>query len=184
MFEHLKIHVLGASCSGVSTLGALLSEKYGIPQIDVDNFYWMPTDPPFTTKRPPQDRINLISNIQDRSDGWVLTGSFMGWGDALIKNVDLIVFIHTPTPIRLERLDKREFERHGARIRPSGDMHETHIAFRDWAAQYDDPLFTGRNIAQHEVWLKKQPKPIIRINGSKSTEELVRIVTKAVSEKL
>ena len=61
MLGHLKIYILGASCSGVSTLGASLSKKYGVPQIDVDDFYWMPTDPPFTTKRPPQDRVDLIS---------------------------------------------------------------------------------------------------------------------------
>jgi hypothetical protein len=24
----------------------VLSERFGVPQLDVDDFYWMPTDPP------------------------------------------------------------------------------------------------------------------------------------------
>ncbi|SCX34804.1 hypothetical protein DSM25559_4638 [Agrobacterium rosae] len=75
-----RLYVIGASCSGVSTLGAMLSEQFAIPLLDVDDFYWMPTDPPFTTKRPPEDRVRLIKEQQAQSKGWVLSGSFIGWG--------------------------------------------------------------------------------------------------------
>lgn len=85
-----RLYVIGASCSGVSTLGAMLSEQFAVPLLDVDDFYWMPTDPPFTTKRPPEDRVRLIKEQQAQSKGWVLSGSFIGWGDTLIENVDLI----------------------------------------------------------------------------------------------
>lgn len=175
--RHPRIYLTGASCSGVSTVGAALSAHYGVPQFDVDDVYWMPTDPPFTTKRPPDERVKLIQAKQRQSNGWVLTGSCLGWGDAMLDDVDLVVFLHTPTSVRLQRLDAREASRHGARILPGADMYEQHMAFRDWASRYDDPSFNGRNIAQHEKWLAEQSAPVLRLQGALPTAELVRQVT-------
>ncbi len=171
-----RIYLLGASCSGVSTLGALLSDRLAVPLLDVDSFFWMPTDPPFTTKRPVEDRIRLIRDRQAGSDGWVLAGSHTGWGDALVRDVDLIGFVYTPMRIRMQRLDRREAERHGPRILPGGDMHADHLAFRDWAARYDDPAFEGRNRAQHNLWLEAQSAPVLRLDGTERPERLARIV--------
>ncbi|THK34712.1 adenylate kinase [Ensifer sp. MPMI2T] len=176
MTDQPRVYLTGASCSGVSTLGAALSERFGVPQLDVDDFYWMPTDPPFSTKRPPEDRVRLIQDRQREAKGWILAGSFIGWGDALIHDVDLIVLLQTPTAIRLQRLDQREAARYGARILPGGDMHEAHLAFRDWASRYDDPLFTGRSLAQHEIWLSYQSAPVLRLQGEQRTEELAQRV--------
>lgn len=55
-----RVYLTGASCSGVSTLGAVRSERFDVPQLNVDDFYWMPTDLPFSTKRPPEERVRLI----------------------------------------------------------------------------------------------------------------------------
>ncbi len=176
-----KLYLLGASCSGVSTLGAALSERLDVQQIDVDDFYWMPTDPPYSVKRDPEDRVLLISQRQQKGEGWVLTGSFIGWGDVLIQDVHLIIFIYTPTKTRLARLDQREARRHGVRILSGGDMHRSHLAFRDWASRYDDPLFPGRNRTQHEQWLEAQSTPVLRCDGECEIEELVRKVEKAIS---
>ncbi|MDF2232782.1 adenylate kinase [Albimonas sp. CAU 1670] len=167
-----RLHLTGASCSGVSTLAAELAARLGVPQIDVDDHYWLPTDPPYTEKRPPEGRVALIQARQAAADGWVLAGSLLGWGDALVEGVDLIVFLDTPTPVRLRRLDRREAERHGARIRPGGDMHEAHLAFRDWASRYDDPNFSGRNRAGHERWLGARSAPVLRLTGEGPVEAL------------
>ncbi|MBK1696122.1 ATP-binding protein [Rhodovibrio salinarum] len=176
-----KIHITGGSCAGVSTLGAALAEQLTVPQIDVDDFYWMPTDPPFRIKRPIEDRISLIGRRQDETAGWILTGSCMSWGDTLIRAVDLIVFIYTPTATRLQRLDQRETARYGARILPGGDMHEAHLAFRDWASRYENPTVPGRNLAKHESWLRKQSAPILRLDGLTPTPQLVQSVQAKLS---
>ena len=170
-----RIYLTGASCAGVTTLGRALADQLAVQHLDVDDFYWMPTNPPFTTKRPPEERVSLIRERQG-NDGWILTGSFDGWGDALVNGVDLIVFVDTPTPIRLERLLAREKERFGDRIMPGGDMHETHVAFRLWASQYDDPAFSGRNRARHEVWLADKTVPVVRLDGRHNVDDLAATV--------
>jgi len=171
-----KIFITGASCSGVTTLGAELASRFSVPQIDIDDFYWMPTDPPYRVKRPPEDRVRMIADRQQETEGWVLTGSFMGWGEALIPDVNLIIFIYTSASVRLRRLEQREAARYGSRILPGGDNHEAYLAFREWALQYDNPHFSGRNSAQHERWLSKQHAPVLRLEGDGSVRALADTV--------
>jgi adenylate kinase family enzyme len=165
----------------VTTLGRELAQLLAVPHLDVDDFYWLPTDPPFTTKRAPEERVRRIQENQG-SSGWVLTGSFDGWGDVLIGDVDLIVFVDTPTPIRMERLVAREKKRFGDRIMPGGDMYEIHTAFRDWASKYDDPAFSGRNRARHEAWLSQQNVPVLRLDGRRDVNDLSATVLAKLNE--
>ena len=46
------IHIVGASGAGTSTLGQALERKYGYKWMDTDNYFWVPTDPPFNQARP------------------------------------------------------------------------------------------------------------------------------------
>ncbi len=57
----MKIHLLGPSGSGTSTLGKALGDRLGRPWFDSDDFFWIPTDPPFTTKRPADERGRLLA---------------------------------------------------------------------------------------------------------------------------
>jgi adenylate kinase family enzyme len=180
MEEQMQIYITGASCAGVTTLGQSLASRLGLCHADVDDYFWMPTNPPFTTKRPVSERVLLLQQALGQDD-WILTGSCMVWGDALLAHVDPIVFVVTPTPIRLERLAAREKARFGDRIAPGGDMHETHAGFREWASQYDNPDFSGRNRVWHERWLSEQSSPVLQIDGAISTEKMASKVTQAMS---
>jgi adenylate kinase family enzyme len=177
----MRIYVTGASCAGVTTLGQSLAVHLGLRHVDVDDYFWMPTDPRFTTQRPVGERVPLLQQALGQDD-WILTGSCMVWGDALLAHVDLIAFVVTPTPVRLERLSAREKARFGDRIAPGGDMHERHVAFREWASQYDNPDFSGRNRAWHERWLSGQPSPVLQLDGTISVEKLTSQVTLALSQ--
>lgn len=178
----MRIYITGASCAGVTTLGQNLATLLSVRHADVDDFFWMPTNPPFTTKRPVSERVPLIQQKLGAED-WVLTGSCIGWGDALIAHADLIVFVVTATPVRLERLAAREKERFGDRIAPGGDMHGIHVAFREWASQYDNPNFSGRNRAWHEAWISEQTAPVLRIDGMNSTEKMAADVIRTLSQR-
>ncbi|ABE50928.1 ATP-binding protein [Methylobacillus flagellatus] len=176
-----RIYITGASCAGVTTLGAMLSRQLDLPHIDVDQFYWLPTNPPFSLKRPPQERVSLIREALG-TEGWILSGSFDGWGDVLIEHASLIVFIVTPHAVRMDRLKNREKQRYGNRIALGGDMHEAHLAFTEWASQYESPgpSHTGRNLARHESWLAKQSLPVLRLDGTASPDRMAEQVLSAL----
>ena len=60
-------------------------------------FYWMPTDPKFTVKRPPEQRVELMQNELRKPGSAVVSGSLMGWGDPLIPFFTLAVRLQTDT---------------------------------------------------------------------------------------
>lgn len=174
-----RIHITGAACTGTTTLGAALAKALNVPHLDTDDFYWRRTELPYTDKRPAAERLALMRAALGE-DGWVISGSLDGWGDALVAEADLIVFLTAPTAVRLARLKTRERRRFGARIEPGGDMEHIHASFLVWAAQYDDSGFTGRSRLRHETWLAEQDKPVLRLDALRPVEELVRRVTRAL----
>lgn len=168
----MKIHILGASGSGTSTLGLRLSEELGVRQFDSDDYFWRKTDPPFTEKNSVSDRHRMLLFDMKGLDGWVLSGSMDSWSEPFEKLFTLVVFLRVPTDVRISRLRQREFRRHGPRIEPGGDMHKPNLEFLDWARQYDQGTIVGRNLKRHETWLAALHCPVLRLDGQLSTETM------------
>lgn len=168
------IHILGASGSGTSTLGRALEVRCGYRWLDTDDFFWMPTDPPFTQKRPAGERVALLSVALDKHPHCVVSGHMSGWGDVFLPKFELIVWLQTPTEVRLERLRRRERERFGPRVLPGGDMHGEHLRFLGWAGRYDSGGETMRSRTLEERWLKSAPCPVKILEGTRPVEYLIR----------
>ena len=167
-----RIHIVGASGSGTTSLAAELAGRYGHRHLDTDDFYWRRTDPPFREKRPPEERLASLRTTFQEAKRWVLSGSLCGWGDPLIPEFELVVFLLVPTPVRLARLRAREIERYGRQaIAPGGALHEAHVEFLEWAGRYDtgDPEMRSR--AMHEAWLAALPCSVVRLEGDLSIVE-------------
>lgn len=176
-----RIHITGASGSGVSTLGAALARRLACAHLDTDDFYWLPTDPPYRQSRAVADRLALVTAAMDAAAaGWVLSGSLDGWGDPLIPRFGQVVFLTAPKELRLQRLAERERRRHGAAIEPGGSLHDHHLDFMAYAAGYDTGVFTGvlagRHRARHDAWLASLPCPVLRLDGAASPEALLELV--------
>lgn len=172
-----RIHILGASGSGTSTLALHLANELDIRHYDTDDFFWEKTDPPFQTQRERSLRQQYLKESLDSIESWVLSGSLCGWGDMFIPYFDLVVFLWLPEDIRIERLKSREKLRHGPRIDEFGDMHDTYQAFIDWAAQYDsEACSVGRNIKMHRDWLSNLPCKVLRIEGEVELNDKLQMV--------
>lgn len=167
-----KIHIVGASGSGTSTLGKALEDNYGFKQLDTDNYFWLPTNPPFTTSRERNERIHLLKEDILYNRKCVVSGSLCGWGDTLIPYFDLIIRIVTPTDIRIERIRKRELDRFGERILLGGDMYEAHEKFIKWATEYDTGAADMRSKSLHDQWLNKINCLKVEIDGLDIKKEL------------
>jgi adenylate kinase family enzyme len=169
-----RIHVTGASGSGVTTIGRALASALALPHHDTDDYFWLPTEPPYRDLRPIPDRIRLMREMFVPRAGWVLSGSLVGWAQEIEPCFDAVIYVSTPTPVRLARLRKREEIRYGTgSIAAGGSRYEEAKAFLDWAAAYDDPSFKGRSRARHEAWLKTLRCEVARADGTRPTAELV-----------
>ena len=162
----MLIHVTGASGSGTSTLGAALAAELDGTHFDADDYYWLPTSPPFTQKRAAPDRLSLLLADLRAKEVSVLAGSVVGWGPELEDSFDLIVFLYLDAAIRLERLRKREIERLG----------HADPEFLEWAARYDEGPPVGRSLAKHQAWLGARSCPIVEIHGDLTVAERVATV--------
>jgi adenylate kinase family enzyme len=103
-----RIHILGASGSGTTTLGRALAERLQYTHFDTDDYFWLPTDPPFTHQRERTERQQLLMDDLTAHDAWVVSGSLCGWGDVAIPLFELVVFLAIPHDIRMARLRQRE----------------------------------------------------------------------------
>ena len=171
-----RIHILGASGSGTTTLGRAVAARLQCPHFDTDDYFWLPTDPPFTHERERTARQHLLMEALTAHASWVLSGSLCGWGDVAIPLLELVVFLWIPQHRRMERLRQREHERYGTRITPDGDMYASSQAFLTWAASYDAGDMHIRSRQLHEQWLGTLPSPILYFEGEYTIEEQLAIL--------
>ena len=146
------IHIFGASGSGTTTLGKRIATEFGFQFMDTDDYYWLPTSPPYTQKRPGAQRVALMIDKINHAENVVISGSLTDWGDALIPYFTLAIRVHTDTSLRLQRLKLREQKAFGARIEQGGDMYCNHLEFLDWASGYDTGDMSTRSKAKHDAW--------------------------------
>ena len=174
------ILIIGASGAGTTTLAQILEREYDYKWLDIDNYFWKPTDPPFVQSRPREERVALLEQDLQKYPKCAISGSLVMWGDVFIPLFDLVVFVDTPTEVRIERLKKREFQRFGKRIQQGGDMYEAHIEFIEWAKTYDTNSPPQRCRKSHEEWFKLLSCPLLRVDGTKPTEELAKQVLEVI----
>ena len=60
-----RIHIMGASGAGVTTLGRATANALGISHHDTDDYFWRPTTPPYLEQRSVADRLRLM-RLRDR----------------------------------------------------------------------------------------------------------------------
>lgn len=172
-----RIHIVGASGSGTTTLGARLAADGGLSHFDTDDYYWKTK---YTEAAAVPVRLENLGRDLAGSH-WVLSGSLAGWGDPLVPLFDLVVFVYLDPALRLERLVERERRRYGSAIDPGGPRADEHQAFVEWARQYDHGDESMRSLRRHEAWLAQLPCPVLRLRGEWDLSDKVDRVRRAVS---
>lgn len=163
----LKIHIVGASGSGTTTLARALAPSVNATPLDSDDYYWLPTQPPFQSRRAPEVRRALLAAELARHRRVILAGAVIGWGEEIEHAFDLVVFLSLPHALRVSRLRERELTRYGA-------VNEAFIA---WAAGYDDdpPTSATRNRRRQLEWLGGRRCPVLRLEGDLTVAERVAL---------
>lgn len=169
-----RIHIMGASGSGVTTLGAALAKQYAFAHLDTDDFFWLPTNPPNQQRRERASRVQMLTEAFDAHARWVLSGYVGEWGNLFIPRYELVVFLHAPTALRLQRLSEREKKNHGeSALCSGGAMHKIHLDFMNYAAAYDEGSEEIRSLRCHEKWLKQIACPVLRLENTATIEDLL-----------
>lgn len=174
----MHINIFGASGSGVTTLGQTLSEKLDYPYFDSDHYFWFPSDPPFTNRRPPQERNAMINNEMAGMQNWILGGSVINWNNNW--QFDLSVFLYIPPAIRIRRLQERELERYGDIIYTDRERNKLYNEFIEWARGYDELITNSRSLHSHKNWMNNIKTPLLVIEGDTTVKERMELVLRKI----
>ncbi|KOF01854.1 hypothetical protein OB69_16110 [Roseivirga seohaensis subsp. aquiponti] len=175
----MKILIFGASGSGTTTLGKEIEKIAGFTHLDVDDYYWKKTDPPFQEKITLPKRNDKLKTDFERHKNVIISGSMVSWGKEWQTLFNLVVFVQINPKTRMERLQKREVERYGMKLLTDKKTQEDSRAFLEWAKQYENPNFNGRSLKIHNNWIELLDCKVIRIDGG---EELQKKTDKILAE--
>ncbi|WP_338876051.1 adenylate kinase [Spirosoma sp. SC4-14] len=178
----MRIHLVGASGSGVTTLGEALAARLSIPYFDADAYYWLPTQPPFQVRHDPTVRNQLLKTDLNQHPNWIVGGSLDSWGSYWETLFDLVVYLWIPADIRIQRLWQREIDRYGFGAQQNAEQRQRSEAFIEWAAGYDSGLQQGRSKPRHESWLQQLSCPVLRLEGDLTVEERITAVLGAIDQ--
>jgi adenylate kinase family enzyme len=118
-----RVNVRGPSASGKTTTSRRLSEKLGVPHIELDALYWganweEATDDEF--------RRRVATALASAPDGWVVDGSYDGkLRGFVLQHADTLVFLDLPLRVCLRRMWRRTWRRVIRRERLWNDNRET-----------------------------------------------------------
>jgi len=175
----VRIHVVGGSGSGTTTLGRALAARLSCPHFDSDDYFWLPTAPRFREKCDPAERdARLLADLRAHRR-CVESGSLVSWDPRIAALFDAVVFLTIPPSIRMDRLRRREEGRRTrAPRRDRADVERQRDEFLAWAARYDTAGEEQRSRAVHERWLAERACPVLHLDGDLSTVARVeRVVT-------
>jgi len=159
------IIVFGASGSGCTTTGRELARLLNFEHFDTDDYFFKINNPPLEMKeRPLNERIALLRPLL--KNNFVISGCIREWDGAFDSMLSMAVFLTTPTNIRIERLESREFNRSGERIKYGGDLYSQHQKFIDYTATYDNGGMATRSLASQKAWASRLTCPVINIDGT------------------
>jgi len=164
----MRTLVTGAAGSGTTTLSVALAARLHAVAVEADAFFWLPTDPPYKSKREPEQRRTMFERELLSHERCVVAGSVMGWGVEAF--LDLVVFLYVETSVRIRRLQAREEAMFG----------HADPEFLQWAAQYDEGPPEGRGLVKHEAWLRTLRCPVIRLAGELPATEQIACIVQAM----
>lgn len=105
-----KIHIMGDSCAGKSTLGKRLAQALDVDFVDMDAINWLPDWVALNQVDP--DEFERRLHEATAADGWVVAGSYTRHSQNVFwPRVDTVVWLDLSLPLLLRRLIARSWRR-------------------------------------------------------------------------
>ncbi len=168
------IMICGLNGCGKTTTGRLVAERLGIFRMDVEDYYFLPSEVPFSVSRTKDEVRQLMWADIQKHKNFVLSSVGCDWGDEIEGSLVLAVFLTAPKEVRLGRIDQREILRFGERVQAGGDMYEQQKRFREFAA--------GRTEEPYRKQMQRLACPVLELDAMQPLEEIVEKICQAYIE--
>ena len=152
------IIVFGANGSGKTTLGRELARILDFKHMDHEAYAFKESEIPYTNPSSNEECVALMLADIKVSRGFVISAVTGDFGNEIVPLYELGVYLSAPLELRLQRFERREYERHGERVLKGGDMYESRMEFRNFIA--------SRSLEKIEQWAEALTCPIMRVDGT------------------
>ena len=167
------IIVFGANGSGKTTLGRELARILNYKRMDIEDYYFRPSEIPYTNARSRDECIELMLADIKKYGSFVISAADGDFGEEIMSMYTLAVYITAPLEVRMKRIEQREYDKFGDRVREGGDMYEQQLSFREWAAT--------RDLSRIDHWAETLACPVIYIDGTKDIAENVDCIVEQMN---
>jgi adenylate kinase family enzyme len=89
--RHRRVHVVGTSGSGKTTVAGAIADKLGIGHIELDAIYWQPG----WTELPKDEFKQRVKEDTENGD-WTIDGNYSAVREIIWERVDTIVWLDIP----------------------------------------------------------------------------------------
>ena len=105
-----RIHVIGNTSSGKSTLGAQLASAIGVPAVELDALNWLPGWVGLNATDPAEFERRIAEATA--GDGWVVAGSYSNFSEKVFwDRLQTVVWLDLPLHLILRRVITRSWRR-------------------------------------------------------------------------
>ncbi len=115
------IIITGLNGCGKSTTCKLLAEKMNYFSMDVEDYYFINSDIPYSKFHTHEQTKKLMLDDIVKHRDFVLATVNCDWGEDIISMCKLAVVLNAPLDIRMERIRNREYEKFKDRVLQGGD---------------------------------------------------------------
>jgi len=170
------ICVCGLNGSGKTTLADALAKELKFKHMDIEQYYFTPTDNPYSSSRTREEVERLLWKDVRESPDFVLSAVNGNMTSEINAKYSLVIYLDAPLDIRMKRIRKRAIEKFGERVLFGGDMYEQEEKFFAFAEK--------RSAEKIEDWLKTLACKVIRLDGTKPIQENVKFIKSLLPHKL
>lgn len=123
------ILITGLNGCGKSTVCRLLAEKLNYFSMDVEDYYFIKSDIPYSKFHTLEETQRLMERDIEKHKKFVLATVNCNWEEKINSAFKLAVVLKAPLEIRMERINRREYKKFGNRVLEGGDLYGSQQKF-------------------------------------------------------
>lgn len=164
------IVITGLNGCGKSTVCRLLAEKLSYYSMDVEDYYFIKSDVPYSKFHTNEETKQLMLDDMKKHKKYVLATVNCDWGEKITSTYKFAVVLRAPLDIRMERIRSREYAKFGDRVLQGGDLYESQQKFHN------------KVLARGEEHIEKQLQfiacPVLELDATLPIQDIVDMIYK------
>lgn len=164
------IIITGLNGCGKSTVCRLLAEKLDYFAMDVEDYFFIKSDIPYSKFRTHEQTRKLMLEDILKHKNYVMATVNCDWGNEITSTYTFAVVLKAPLDIRMKRIEKREYRKFGNRVLKGGDLYESQQKFHNKVLKRTD-----EHMAKQMQYISC---PVLEIDATRSLQDTVDMIYK------